>query len=217
MRTLRLEYLRSKCLFKFLNILFAFVILLLCEYILYHLSYNIENNYNISDTQKSPERLFLQVDGDIFTTLKPKIILHPRINDTKIDWNNYTFYNEEQNRVGFDENGYPSIIRELHAKRRNFTLFMEYGFDAVLSDEISVNRPIIDVRPPKCFDIKYYSHLPKVSVVIVFSNTLLSALLRAVHSVQNRSPKELLHEIILVDSSSTSRRLIQTILEYRLT
>lgn len=44
--------------------------------------------------------------------------------------------------------------------------------------------------------------LPSASVVICFFNEAFSALLRTVHSVLDRTPVYLLHEIILVDDHS---------------
>uniref|UniRef100_A0A8C7X339 Glycosyltransferase 2-like domain-containing protein n=1 Tax=Oryzias sinensis TaxID=183150 RepID=A0A8C7X339_9TELE len=44
--------------------------------------------------------------------------------------------------------------------------------------------------------------LPSASVVICFFNEAFSALLRTVHSVLDRTPAYLLHEIILVDDQS---------------
>ena len=54
----------------------------------------------------------------------------------------------------------------------------------------------------RCKTTKYKSNLPSVSVVIIFHNEGWSTLLRTVHSVLNRSPPELLHEIILCDDYS---------------
>lgn len=55
---------------------------------------------------------------------------------------------------------------------------------------------------PRCHDKVYPLTLPSASVVICFFNEAFSALLRTVHSVLDRTPTYLLHEIILVDDHS---------------
>ena len=52
-----------------------------------------------------------------------------------------------------------------------------------------------------------YSHLPKTSIIICFTEESWSTLLRTIHSVVNRSPPELVQEIILVDDFSQRGKL----------
>ena len=54
-----------------------------------------------------------------------------------------------------------------------------------------------------CKHKKYLAKLLNVSVVIPFHNEHWSTLLRSAVSVLNRSPKHLIHEIILVDDYSS--------------
>uniref|UniRef100_A0A182WWC0 Polypeptide N-acetylgalactosaminyltransferase n=1 Tax=Anopheles quadriannulatus TaxID=34691 RepID=A0A182WWC0_ANOQN len=76
------------------------------------------------------------------------------------------------------------------------------GYNQFVSDLISVRRELPDVREPWCRDRKR-SALPPVSIVIVFHDEALSVLLRTVHSVLNRTPPELVQEILLIDDWSS--------------
>ncbi|KAH9283581.1 Polypeptide N-acetylgalactosaminyltransferase 13 [Echinococcus granulosus] len=79
-------------------------------------------------------------------------------------------------------------------------------FDVVVSNLISVNRSLPDVRHPSCRDSDLAKMAEKsglnTSVIIVFHNEAWSTLLRTIHSVLNRSPPKLLQEVILVDDAS---------------
>ncbi|XP_074038741.1 N-acetylgalactosaminyltransferase 7 [Leptinotarsa decemlineata] len=83
----------------------------------------------------------------------------------------------------------------------------EYGMNVVCSDEISLDRTIVDTRLKECKHWDYPEDLPTTSVIIVFHNEGWSVLMRTVHSVLNRSPKHLLKEILLVDDFSDKENL----------
>jgi len=73
-----------------------------------------------------------------------------------------------------------------------------YNINVTLSDLTSPDRDVLDTRPPVCQSLPYYAankHLPTVSVIIPFYNEALTMLLRAVHSILNRSPDKLLDEV----------------------
>ena len=71
-------------------------------------------------------------------------------------------------------------------------------FNLLASEMISLNRSLADVRLSQCKSKVYPSLLPTTSIVIVFHNEAWTTLLRTVHSIINRSPWELVEEVILV-------------------
>lgn len=76
-------------------------------------------------------------------------------------------------------------------------------FNAFVSNMISLNRKVSDMRPEICMNKTYSKNLPKCSIVISFCNENIMTLLRTVHSVFVNSPFELIEEILLVDGGST--------------
>ncbi|XP_072038934.1 polypeptide N-acetylgalactosaminyltransferase 13-like [Amphiura filiformis] len=76
------------------------------------------------------------------------------------------------------------------------------SFNEFVSDMISVERSIRDTRPYQCQRKMYADRLPTTTVIICFTEESWSTLLRTVHSVLNRSPPELIEEILLIDDFS---------------
>lgn len=80
--------------------------------------------------------------------------------------------------------------------------FAANNFNLYASDKISLRRSLPDLRFKGCHEKRYSSTLPRSSIVIVLHNEPWSTLLRTLWSVIDRSPRDLLEEIILVDDFS---------------
>lgn len=100
------------------------------------------------------------------------------------------------------KNGEAVIIPPFESPKMN-KLFQINRFNLMASDRIPLNRSLPDVRRKECRAKSYkVSQLPTTSVIIVFHNEAWSTLMRTVYSVINRSPRNVLTEIILVDDAS---------------
>lgn len=78
----------------------------------------------------------------------------------------------------------------------------EYQINIVASDKVPLNRTLPDFRNPSCLNVGYPKILPSASIVMAVHNEARSILLRTIWSVMNRTPDELLEEIILIDDYS---------------
>ena len=85
-----------------------------------------------------------------------------------------------------------------------------------MSDKISVRRSLPDTRHSECRKLDYGdpSALPKASVILIFCNETMSALMRTVWSVIDQSPPDLLHEIVLIDDGSGTEEITVLLPEY---
>jgi len=92
----------------------------------------------------------------------------------------------------------------------------KYSYNKHVSDKISLRRTLPDTRHSECRRIDYgpKSDLPKASVILIFCNETMSALMRTVWSVIDTSPPELLHEIVLIDDGSGTDEITKLLPEY---
>lgn len=113
---------------------------------------------------------------------------------------------ERRNVKGPGEGGVAYTVPEKD-KERAAESYSQYGMNMVVSDHISPNRSIPDMRLEECRYWDYPEDLPTTSVVVVFHNEGLSVVVRTVHSVVNRSPRQFLKEVVLVDDFSDKENL----------
>ncbi|XP_067307201.1 polypeptide N-acetylgalactosaminyltransferase 17 [Pseudorasbora parva] len=114
---------------------------------------------------------------------------------------------------GRGRGGIPATLTTGEEKEAKY-LREKYGYNAFLSDKISLDRSIPDYRPSKCKKAFYSHDLPQISIIFIFVNEALSVILRSVHSAVNHTPAHLLKEIILVDDNSDDVQLKEPLEEY---
>ncbi|CAH2233799.1 jg19570 [Pararge aegeria aegeria] len=101
---------------------------------------------------------------------------------------------------GAGEGGRPVQLsqREIIPARDLYSL---HSYNIVVSDRISINRSLPDMRSESCRSILYnLGDLPTASVIIVFHNEAWSTLMRTVMSVLIRTPVVLLKQAKLEDA-----------------
>ncbi|CAB3402188.1 unnamed protein product [Caenorhabditis bovis] len=110
-------------------------------------------------------------------------------------------------RDGPGEMGKPVVLTGDEAKLGEEDM-KKWFMNVHASDKISLDRDVPDARRKECKELKYdLSALPKASVIIIFTDEAWTPLLRTVHSVVNRSPPQLLEEVILLDDNSQREEL----------
>ncbi|XP_063524073.1 polypeptide N-acetylgalactosaminyltransferase 11 isoform X2 [Pongo pygmaeus] len=134
-------------------------------------------------------------------TRGPSRVLEPQFKANKID-------DVIDSRVEDPEEGHLKFSSELGMifNERDQELrdlgYQKHAFNMLISNRLGYHRDVPDTRNAACKEKFYPPDLPAASVVVCFYNEAFSALLRTVHSVIDRTPAHLLHEIILVDDDS---------------
>lgn len=116
-------------------------------------------------------------------------------------------------RQGIGEGG-TGFVPSADLKELMDQLLKEENFNLLASDMISLHRSLPDARSDECKRLSYPEKLPNTSVIIIFHNEAWTTLLRTVWSVVERSPRELIHEIILVDDMSSKPNLKRPLDDY---
>ena len=112
-------------------------------------------------------------------------------------------------RPGLGENGRGVVLSQEQTNDDIKAQMKLYSYNKYVSDRISVRRLLPDTRHQDCKSLDYHKDLPKASVILVFCNETLSALMRTVHSVLDQTRPELLHEVVLIDNGSESEEITQ--------
>lgn len=117
------------------------------------------------------------------------------------------------NPHGFGEQGVPFVPSD-DMKETMAQLLKENNYNLLASDLISLHRSLPDPRLDECKRLSYPEKLPTTSVIIIFHNEAWTTIFRTVWSVIDRSPAELIKEIILVDDVSTWEYLKRPLDDY---
>ncbi|CAJ0931241.1 unnamed protein product, partial [Mesorhabditis belari] len=134
---------------------------------------------------------------------------------SKKDWLDRVVYESDLKRVGPGEQGKPvSVPKDEASQAEALALYKANGYNAYVSDMISLDRAIKDIRHPNCMKMEYSSKLPTVSVIFPFHEEHNSTLIRSVWTILNRSPPGLIKEVILVDDCSEKPFLLKPLEDF---
>ncbi|KAK0417681.1 hypothetical protein QR680_013147 [Steinernema hermaphroditum] len=109
-----------------------------------------------------------------------------------------------------------STPEPLEAEKRRFEWGgQRFSFNVVVSDKIGPRRYLPPMAHELCANVSYPELRLRASVVIIYHNEALSVLIRMINSIFERTPKPLLHEIVLYDDfSDEDTVLVDRLQEY---
>lgn len=171
------------------------------------------NNENLSDEYYDEEVELIDKFEDELEESKVKVEVGidnsdkqttPRPNKTTNVTMNYVFL-APIDELSYGELGEPVLLPaniSQNVRNKISDGWARMAFNEYVSDLISIKRKLPDVRFELCKNKVYSDNLPATSVILCFHNEAWSTLLRSVHSILDRSPENLITEIILVDDFS---------------
>jgi len=103
----------------------------------------------------------------------------------------------------------PDEVINQKALKAHSSMLHRYGFNLNKSNHLPLLRTVPDLRNEACKARQWPANaeMPKASVIIIFYDEPLSTLLRNVVGVLNRSPPQLLGEVLLIDDHSVLKEL----------
>ncbi|XP_054162032.1 putative polypeptide N-acetylgalactosaminyltransferase 9 [Oppia nitens] len=172
-----------------------------------------DNNNNVNNDKNSINN----IESNVNMNKRPKMNKKSQlVREKKEEMEREAVIPAPKDSSSFGEMGKPVLLTNVsqEIQRKIDKGWESNAFNQYISDLISIDRKLPDVRDPQCKKIDYLPKLPDTSVIICFHNEAWSVLLRTVHSVFNRSPKHLIKEIILVDDFSDQPHLAQQLEDY---
>uniref|UniRef100_A0A8R1I333 Polypeptide N-acetylgalactosaminyltransferase n=1 Tax=Caenorhabditis japonica TaxID=281687 RepID=A0A8R1I333_CAEJA len=175
---------------------------------------HIVNGKNGASQQAELDSLVVETDKNAVLVNKQLDPFEKFRGQEKVSWDDSTPERELEIK-GPGEQGKPvKLPDDKTVEKEALALYKANGYNAYISDMISLNRSIKDLRHSGCRKMMYSAKLPTVSVIFPFHEEHNSTLLRSVYSIINRSPKEVLKEIILVDDFSEKPALLQPLEDF---
>lgn len=106
----------------------------------------------------------------------------------------------DHNGVIWDDVGAARSQEDVRKREEGYKMF---AFNTLVSSRLSLHRQVPDTRHKACHNLTYkVESLPTASVIVCYHREDLTTLLRTIHSIVDRSPASLLHEIIIVNDMS---------------
>lgn len=102
--------------------------------------YDDDNNIPQHPTPPTPNKRIAHPKHGAFFSGEPK-----NVKMIKVDWNDYKYIEFEKQRTGIGEHGAKAFLEPEDESKRK-TLFSQNGFNGLLSDRISLNRSVKDIR-----------------------------------------------------------------------
>lgn len=129
-----------------IKLLVPCVVTILITVFLYKTFFMIQNLYDDDGDNSSFKN---QIRAEMRQQIHPRhgaFFSRPRnVKPKKIDWHDYRFMEMERKRSGIGEHGEPAHIKPDEESERK-RLFGLNGFNGLLSDKVSLNRSVADIR-----------------------------------------------------------------------